>query len=200
MLQFSVKFPASRPSPVGKEFYHFGVEGSTVMLAGSRHKELEPLFCVHLVTALASLEADFLTGCSKGTDACFRSALTKLDYKDRVFVGLAFNSKTEKIDLPCKKVVANGLKPAVALAKRTVWLCGEADMLILFPSEPIGPGSALAFKTMIQSNKPVFLAGETEPESSPDYEVYPSRLLDMVHGYWVLPHVYKDEPEQFFFM
>jgi hypothetical protein len=192
MIRFAVNFPPSRPSVVGKDHFHFAIEGNNILLAGSRHLELDKQVCRDLLTALASLEATFLTGCGKGVDASFREALNELDFHDRAFIGCSFKTKAMSMSLPARKVVPDGLPASVALARRTVFLCEEADMLLLFPSNPIGRGSSLAFKTMLQANKPIFLVQEQEPEESPLYDVYPSNLFGVAQGFWIIPHVYPE--------
>ncbi len=215
MIQFAVSVPASPDawassgakrndqsgvSPVTKELYNFATQGHSILFAGSRHLNLQEHICYNLLSVFSSLGAHFLTGCARGIDACFRQAFIDLGYQNTSFVGCAFNRSAAKCDVPAKKVVPNGLKPAVALAKRTVWLVNEADLLILFPSNPIGKGSALAFKTAVKKNKPVFIVQEHSPAPSDDYEVYQSSLFGLIHGFWVLPHVYQSYDERYLVM
>ncbi len=215
MLQFSVSLPVSPDawaiggakrndqsgaSPVTKQLYNFATQGHTIMFAGSRHLSLQESVCYNLLSQFSSLGARFLTGCARGIDASFRQAFFDMGFQNTSFVGAAFNRSAAKCDVPAKKVVPNGLNPAVALAKRTVWLVNETDVLILFPSNPIGKGSALAFKTAIQKNKPVFIVQEQKPASSDDYEVFQSSLFNVITGWWVLPHVYQSYDERYLVM
>ena len=87
-------------------------------------------------------------------------------------------------------VVPEGLPARAALAKRTLWMTSRCTMLVLFPSDPIGKGSALAFKSAIMASKPVFIVTERRPKESDLYQVFPSNLFGIVSGYWCLPPVY----------
>jgi hypothetical protein len=88
--------------------------------------------------------------------------------------------------------VPDGLLPKVALAKRTLWMTSRCSLLVLFPSDPIGRGSALAFKSAIYNNKPVFVVTSTRPAESDLYSVYPSSLFGVVEGFWCIPPVYAE--------
>ncbi len=202
MMQFAVSFPASPDAwaiggakrndqsgatGLDRELYHFSTQGNTILIAGSRHLKLEETLCYDLLSALSGLGAHFITGCAKGVDRSIREALIDLNFLDRSFVGCAFNGAVEMMDLPAKKVVASGLKPAAALAARTRYLVNEASLVILFPSFPSGPGSALAFKTSVQKNRPLFLVQENQPPTSPDYHACRSSLFGLITGWWVLP-------------
>ena len=71
-------------------------------------------------------------------------------------------------------------------------MTSSCALLILFPSNPIGKGSSLAFKSTIMSNKPVFIVTKTKPVYSDLYSVFPSNLFGVIDGYWVIPPVYQD--------
>jgi len=73
-------------------------------------------------------------------------------------------------------------------------------MLILFPfgsaqgkpSDQMGRGSALAFKSAIMNSKPVFTVTDTRPKDSDLYTVIKSNLFGIVDGFWCVPPVYAE--------
>jgi len=189
MISFSVPH---KKSPYG--FFSFGVEEGAVFFAGSRHLSIDRTTCLTLVNGLGRLGFSLMTGCADGVDSSFRNAFSESDFKDSSLIACAFKSRYKQFkgtSFPLF-VVPEGLPPKVALAKRTLWLTNRCSILILFPSEPMGKGSALAFKSAIMNSKPVFIAGDTRPKESYLYTVYPSSLYGTVKGFWCIPPVYQD--------
>ena len=134
-----------------------------------------------------------MTGCASGVDESFRHALMLSDCKGSSLVACAFKDRQRHIKgIKSLFVVPNGLPPKVALAKRTLWMTAKCSIVILFPDDPFGKGSALAFKSAIYSNKPVFVVSKTRPEESNLYTVLPSNLFGVVDGFWCVTPVYKD--------
>jgi hypothetical protein len=176
-----------------KDFFSFKVESTRLLFAGSRHIEVDPQVCKDLISAFGSLGFTFMTGCAKGVDESFRLALAISEYKDHSIIACAFKKRARQMrGLYPLYVVPQGLPPKVALAKRTLWMTCRCALLILFPSTPIGRGSALAFKSAIMNNKPVFVVSQTRPADSDLYSVYPSNLFGIVDGFWCVPPVYAD--------
>ena len=185
MVTFSV--------PNNKDFINFSVDTGRVLFAGSRNITIPRQICNGLIAQLGKLGFAFLTGCAKGVDESFRHALAESDFKDTSIVACAFRDRAERLKgVYPLYVVPDGLAPKVALAKRTLWMTSRCSLLILFPSDPIGRGSALAFKSAIYNNKPVFIVTSTRPAKSDLYSVYPSSLFGVVEGYWCIPPVYQD--------
>ena len=186
MVSFSI--------PLGKdEFFTFSIEPRCLVLAGSRKRFIDKQVCSDLISAFGSLGFSFLTGCAKGVDECFRHTLATSDYADTTIVACAFKERAQKLRGIYRLIVApQGLPPRVALAKRTLWMTSRCTMLLLFPSDPIGKGSALAFKSAIMNNKPVFVVSSSRPKDSDLYSVYPSNLFGTVNGFWCVPPTYQD--------
>ena len=177
----------------GKRFFTFSVEPKRLLFAGSRNITLSSQVCSDLISQFGKLGFTFLTGCAKGVDESFRHAFAESEYKDNSMVACAFRDRAESLKgVYPLYVVPDGLPPKVALAKRTLWMTSRCSLLILFPSDPIGRGSALAFKSAIYNNKPVFVVTSTRPADSDLYSVYPSSLFGVVEGYWCIPPVYAD--------
>jgi len=175
-----------------KKFFNFKVEPVSVMFAGSRHGFVPDTTASLLVSAFGRLGFSFITGCASGVDESFRKALAVSGYRDKSIVACAFRERAERLKniLPLY-VVPDGLLPRVALAKRTLWMCSRCSLLVLFPSDPIGRGSALAFKSAIYNSKPVFVVTKTKPKESDLYSVHPSSLFGVVSGFWCVPPVYQ---------
>ncbi len=179
--------------PQGREFFNFSVENGRVLFAGSRDMSISRQVCNDLISAFGNLGFSFLTGCASGVDESFRKALAESEYKDSSIVACAFRQRAESLKgVYPLYVVPDGLTPKAALAKRTLWITSRCSLLILFPSEPIGRGSALAFKSSIYNNKPVFIVSKTKPKESSLYTVFHSSLFGVVEGYWCIPPVYAD--------
>jgi hypothetical protein len=69
-------------------------------------------------------------------------------------------------------------------------MASNSSILLLFPSDPIGKGSTLAFRTAIGNNKPVFVVTHHKPDESSLYMIYSSSLFGVVSGYWCIPNIY----------
>lgn len=187
MVTFSVPLKDDRT-----HFFNFAVNSGSVMFAGSRHLNIPHQVCSLLINAFGSLGLCFMTGCASGVDESFRKALALSEYKDSSIIACAFKRRAERLkDIYPLYVVPDGLAPRVALAKRTLWMTSRCSLLILFPSEPMGKGSALAFKSAIYNNKPVFIVSKTKPKESDLYTVLPSNLFGVVDGWWCIPPVYQ---------
>jgi hypothetical protein len=185
MVSFSV--------PQDRSFFNFSVEQGRVMFAGSRNMSVPRQVCKDLISAFGSLGFCFMTGCAAGVDESFRFALSESDYSGSTIVACAFKDRAERLkDVFTLFVVPDGLAPKVALAKRTLWMTSRCSLLILFPSDPVGKGSALAFKSAIHNNKPVFVVSKTKPQESSLYTVLSSNLFGVVDGFWCVPPVYAD--------
>jgi hypothetical protein len=176
----------------GSSFYSFKLEGSRLLFAGSRSFEVNEEQAKDLIKVFGSLGFSFMTGCATGVDASFRKALADSEYSSHTIIACAFKKRVSEVKgLQALFVVPDSLPPRAALAKRTLWMTGRCRLLILFPSDPIGKGSALAFKSAIYNNKPVFIVSKTKPRDSSLYSVYPSNLFGIVDGWWCIPPVYK---------
>jgi len=189
MITFSV--PLKDRSQGG--FFNFKVEPGAVLFAGGRHLTLPQQVCSDLIKAFRSRGFAFMTGCASGVDESFRHALSLSDCKDSSLVACAFKDRQRRIKgIKSLFVVPDGLPPRAALAKRTLWLTSRCSILVLFPFDTMGKGSALAFKSAIYNNKPVFVVSKTRPDDSNLYKVMPSNLYGAVDGFWCVPPVYKD--------
>jgi hypothetical protein len=189
MTMFSIPYQSN-----GKNaFYDFTIERDCVLFAGSRHLSVNRQVCNDLINRFGKLGFSFVTGCAKGVDESFRLALADTDYKDLTTVACAFESKVKKY-LGAFKLyaVSKTLPPRTALAKRTLWMTSHCSMLVLFPSVPIGKGSALAFKSAVKNKKPVFIAVDKKPTESKYYRVFKSSLFGVVNGYWCIPTSLKE--------
>ena len=185
MVTFSV--------PQDGGFFDFSVPDGSVMFAGSRHMSLPDELCSGLIKAFGSLGLCFVTGCASGVDASFRKALALSEFKDSSLVACAFKERAERLKgIYPLYVVPDGLPPRAALARRTLWMTSRCSLLVLFPSDPIGKGSALAFKSAIYNGKPVFVVSETKPKESELYTLLPSSLFGIVRGFWAVPPVYQN--------
>jgi hypothetical protein len=187
-----VTFSVPVTDGVTKKFFNFKVEPVSVLFAGSRHGSISDKTCSLLIDAFGRLDFSFITGCASGVDSSFRKALALSEYKDKSIVACAFRDRADKLkDIFPLYVVPDGLPPRVALAKRTLWMTSRCSLLVLFPSLPIGRGSALAFKSAIYNNKPVFIVSNTKPKECDLYSVLPSSLFGVVSGFWCVPPVYQ---------
>ena len=172
----------------------FPVRPQVVALAGSRRGSLPESITTTLVHAFYALDLTFLTGCATGIDGCFRQVLKQRPFEQRSMVACAFESRARRFDsagIAAYPVVPDGLSPAAALHRRTVWMVRRCGLLVLFPSDPVfgrwGKGSTLAFRTAVYNLKPVFVASPTAPPSSPLYRIFPASLFGIVSGFWVVP-------------
>jgi len=187
------------------DFFNFSVNYGRVVFAGSRYGHVEPETCRLLINRLGSLGFSFATGCAPGVDKCFREALSVSEFSESSLAACAFKERADKIKgIYSLFVVPESLPPKAALAKRTLWMTSRCSMLILFPfgyaqgrpsgtiaSRLMGKGSALAFKSTIMNNKPVFLVTDTRPKDSELYTVIKSNLFGIVDGFWAVPPVYQ---------
>ena len=137
-----------------------------------------------------------LVGCARGIDQRFRSTLAVSNAaKDSSFIACAFASRVEgaqKEGLFASLVVPQGLSPAAALRRRTLWMVKRSVLLFLFPDDPAtgkwGRGSRLAYRAALDQLKPVFVVTSHPPAESSDYHLVPSSYFGIVDGYWVVPH------------
>jgi hypothetical protein len=176
----------------GLRFFAFKLEAERLMFAGSRDLKVDEQTALDLVKAFGSLGFSFMTGCANGVDASFRKVLAGSEFEERTVIACAFKKRVQEIKgLLSLFVVPEGLPPRAALAKRTLWMTSRCSLLILFPSDPIGKGSALALKSAIYNSKPVFVVSKTKPKDSDLYTVYHSNLFGIVDGWWCIPPVYQ---------
>ena len=174
----------------------FRVPQRAVLFAGSRNRSVDPALAGRLVTALSNNGFSYLVGCAAGVDSCFRRTLAEHPrWSDSTIVACAFASRvqaSESRGLFAAVVVPDGLTPAAALRRRTLWMVKRAALVVLFPDDPRtgrwGRGSRLAFRAATEQLKPVFVVSATAPPRSPVYQVAPARLFDVVDGWWAVPH------------
>ena len=188
MYTFSV---SSLSDPAGLSF---PVRPQVVAFAGSRRGLLPESITTTLVHAFYALDLTFLTGCATGIDGCFRHVLSMRPFEQNSMVACAFESRAKRFDsggIAAYAVVPEGLSPAAALHRRTVWMVRHCGLLVLFPSDPVyghwGKGSTLAFRAAVYNLKPVFSASPTAPRPSPLYRIFPASLFGIVSGFWVVP-------------
>lgn len=170
------------------------VQCRSAAFAGSHRGSVSPFTADRLVGSLSSLGFSFLVGCAPGIDSCFRDALARHGSANAI-VACAFKSRQRRFRSSgvCALTVApEGLSPAAALHRRTVWLVRRASLLVLFPNDLLsgtwGKGSTLAFTTALLNLKPVFVATDQPPDPIPSYLIAAGSLCDLVSGYWVLPY------------
>jgi hypothetical protein len=174
----------------------FRVPQTAVLLAGSRNGFVDRQEADRIVSSLSDAGFSFLVGCAPGIDECFRRALAAREEGEAsTFVACAFADRVranESLGLFASVVVPQGLSPAAALHRRTLWMVKRAELLILFPDNPVrghwGKGSRLAFTAALFKVKPVFVVTAKRPADSPHYHVIPDSLYGVVDGYWAVPH------------
>ena len=174
----------------------FRIPARSALLAGSRNGFVDPGEAERVVTALGSAGFSFLVGCATGVDCCFRLTLAESpEWSESTFVACAFADRipaSEQHGLYASVVVPDGLSPAAALHRRTLWMVKRAELVVLFPDDPLtgrwGRGSILAFRATTEQLKPVFVVSATDPPCSPDYRVVRSTLFDAADGWWAVPH------------
>jgi len=174
----------------------FRIPARSVLLAGSRNGFVDPEQAERVTGALAAAGFSFLVGCATGVDACFRLTLAEREqWSESTFVACAFADRVRSSasrGLFASVVVPDGLSPTAALRRRTLWMVKRAELLVLFPDDPLtgrwGRGSTLAFRAATEQLKPVFVVSSTAPRRSPVYRVVAARLFDVVDGYWAVPH------------
>lgn len=177
-------------------FTSFDVKSGRVLFAGSRYTSIPHQICSDLIKAFGSLGFSFITGCASGVDASFRMAMQDSSFRHLSLVACAFRDRQERINfIHSLFVVPDNLPPKVALARRTLWMTSHCNLLVLFPfgyaqgkpSNPMGKGSILAFKSAIYNNKPVFVVSDVIPDDSNLYTIHKSNLFGVVQGFWCLP-------------
>ena len=181
----------------------FRVRPQAVAFAGSRNGVVHRDTAAALVEGFLHLGFGFLTGCAPGIDRCFRSAFAlNKDAGERSIVACAFEDRARRFtvgEIFASTVVPNGLSPAAALHRRTVWVVRHCSLLVLFPDNPVtgswGRGSGLAFNTARHNLKPVFLVTSNPPKPLADESVCPSNLFGVLDGFWVVPAGGSDEEE-----
>ena len=174
----------------------FRIPARSALLAGSRNGVIDPEEAQRITAALASAGFSFLVGCATGIDACFRLTLAdRPEWSESTFVACAFADRvrsSERRGLFASVVVPDGLSPPAALRRRTLWMVKRAELVVLFPDDPLtghwGRGSTLAFRAATEQLKPVFVVSRTAPRRSPVYQVAAARLFDVADGYWAVPH------------
>lgn len=174
----------------------FRVPTRAVLFAGSRNGFVDTALAGRLVTALSDSGFSFLVGCATGVDCSFRRTLAERSrWSDSTIVACAFASRVQSSQsrgLFAAVVVPEGLTPAAALRRRTLWMVKRAALVVLFPADPRtgrwGRGSRLAFRAATEQLKPVFVVSKTPPSRSPIYQVAPARLFDVVDGWWAVPY------------
>lgn len=174
----------------------FRIPARAAMIAGSRNGFVDPEDAERIVTALSAAGFSFLVGCATGVDACFRLTLaSRAEGQERTFVACAFADRlraNESRGLFASVVVPEGLSPAAALRRRTLWMVKRCEMLVLFPDDPMtgrwGRGSTLAFRVATEQLKPVFVISHRRPPVAPHYRVVAARFFDAAPGYWAVPH------------
>jgi hypothetical protein len=191
-----VTIMCAAPEAAEKERLVFRVRERAALFAGSRNGLVDPELAERLVAALAANGFSFLVGCATGVDACFRLTLAELPHAaGSTFVACAFADRVRSSvsrGLFASVVVPEGLSRAAALRRRTLWMVKRAELVVLFPDDPLtgrwGRGSTLAFRAATEQLKPVFVVSSTAPRRSPVYQVVPARLFDVVDGWWAVPH------------
>jgi hypothetical protein len=191
MLSFSI--------PTRSGFYDFTTSSRSLAFAGSRHLTIDPQTCKDLISIFGSIGFSFLTGCADGVDASFRRALSESHYGGRAIIACAFKERVKRCYGLNHIVTSANLHPKVALAKRTVSMIKLSSVLILFPSDPIGKGSSLAFRTAINRDIPVFVVAkdftqDTVLRIQGEFDIHPSGLFGVVKGFWCVPQACRQRP------
>jgi hypothetical protein len=193
MITITLEAPLSL---TGQGPLRFRIPARSALLAGSRNGFIEPEEADRIVTALGSAGFSFLVGCATGVDACFRLTLAEHpDLAETTFVACAFENRlraSESRGLFASVVVPQGLSPAAALRRRTLWMIKRVSLLVLFPDNPLsgrwGRGSTLAFRAATEQLKPVFVVSRKRPPAALHYRVVASRLFETADGWWAVPH------------
>ncbi len=194
MVEFSV------PGVAGsREGFRFSVSGHMVLVAGSRHLEVDGRTCRDLLEGFHLAGFHFFLGCARGVDKSFRKALAESPFREEGFVACAFQSRAlreRSRGLYAQLVVPEGLAPAAALRRRTLWMVRRCSLVVLLPESPLngiwGPGSKLVFRSAMYHLKPVFVVSRKAPKASVHYRVLASDLFGVVRGFWVVPHLLKE--------
>ena len=193
----------SIPCPVDSEPIKLHTRANVVAFAGSRYGIVPRGTATAIVAGFHQRGYWFLTGCASGIDACFRSAfMVSSEVAERSIVACAFEDRACRFsvgEMYASVVVPQGLSPATALHRRTVWIVRHSSLLVLFPDDPRtdrwGRGSRLAFSTARYNLKPVFLVTARPPKLSVGESIHASNLFGVVDGYWVIPAGGCDDEE-----
>ena len=191
-----VTITCAAPEAAEKERLVFRVRERAALFAGSRNGYVDPELAERLVAAVAENGFSFLVGCATGVDACFRLTLAeRAQWSESTFVACAFADRlrsSESRGLFASVVVPEGLSPGAALRRRTLWMVKRAELVVLFPNDPLtgrwGRSSTLAFRAATEQLKPVFVVSSTAPPRSPVYQVAAASLFDVADGWWAVPH------------
>ena len=194
MVTFSVPQKANGGRP-----FRFSVEERTVLLAGSRHRSLEPQLCRDVAEGFSRLGFGFFVGCATGVDQSFRTMLADSPWRADTWVGCAFRSRARaarRLGLDAFVVSPPGVSPRVALYRRTLWMVRRCTVAALWPERPQdlgwGPGSRVVLRTCMANLKPVFVASGRPPRVHAAYRVLPADLFGVVRGYWVVADPYGE--------
>ena len=179
--------------------FRFSVAGHMALVAGSRHLEVDRQTCGDLLEGLHLAGFHFFLGCARGVDKSFRRALAQCPFREEGFVACAFQSRAlreRSLGLYAQLVVPEGLEPAAALRRRTLWMVKRCSLVVLIPENPFnevwGPGSKLVFRSAMYHLKPVFVVSRKAPPQSVHYRVAESDLFGVVRGFWVVPHLLEE--------
>ena len=120
---------------------NFRVRPQAVAFAGSRNGVVHRDTASALVEGFHHLGFGFLTGCASGVDRCFRTAFASNPaFAERSIVACAFEERAQRYsvgEIFASVVIPDGLTPAAALHRRTVWVVRHASLLVLLPDNPL---------------------------------------------------------------
>ena len=192
----TITLAAAQGSASAEDPLVFRIPARAAMIAGSRNGFVDPEAADRIVAALTEAGFSFLVGCATGVDACFRLTIAQRpEARESAFIACAFADRlraSESRGLFASVVVPDGLSPAAALRRRTLWMVKRAALLLLFPDDPMsgrwGRGSSLAFRAATEQLKPVFVVSHRRPPAAPHYRVVAARFFDATPGYWAVPH------------
>lgn len=131
MVEFSVAAAGG-----SRAEFRFSVAGHMVLVAGSRHLEVDGRTCRDLLEGLHLAGFHFFVGCARGVDKSFRRALAQSPFREEGFVACAFQSRAlheRSLGLYAQLVVPEGLAPAAALRRRTLWMVRRCALVVLIP-------------------------------------------------------------------
>src|SRR6056297_3088899 len=124
-----------------REPLEFCIPARAALLAGSRNGMIDPEVAERVTGALAAAGFSFLVGCATGVVACFRLTLAEREqWSESTFVACAFADRVRSSvsrGLCASVVVPDGLSPAAALRRRTLWMVKRAELVVLFPDDPL---------------------------------------------------------------
>ncbi len=164
----------------------------SVAFAGSRRGDPSSYVARSLIHIFGNLGFSFLTGCASGVGAAYRSALETSRFREKSFIACAFDSRVRRCNLAAGRVVPDGLAPAAALHRCTVWMVRRASVLVLFPMILLpAPGAETRpshSAPRITISFPFSSSPINRPSFGPGCHVVLSNLFGVVSGYWVYPH------------